>query len=86
MPQESNEDTIEARRDVRSATIVGSPVGHILEVHVGALPGRNPKQIARDVESMIVAKLGMPIDHRKISVAQVDEDAGVSRAGTASAR
>ncbi len=48
--------------------------GSILEAHIVAAPGRSPKQIARDVESMLVAKLGIPIDHRKISVAQVDEE------------
>lgn len=45
-----------------------------MEAHIVAAPGRSPKQIARDVESMLVAKLGIPIDHRKISVAQIEED------------
>lgn len=44
-------------------------------MHVVASTGRNAKQIARDVESMIVAKLGLPIDHRTISVAQTDAEA-----------
>jgi hypothetical protein len=61
---------------VRSARIVTDPEGGILEVHVIASTGRNPKQIARDVESMLVAKLGIRIDHRKISIAQVDEEEG----------
>ena len=39
-----------------------------------ASSGRGPKQIARDVESMLVAKLGIRIDHRKISIAQVDDE------------
>jgi len=57
---------------VRSARIVTDQEGGILEVHVVASSDRSPKQIARDVESMLVAKLGIQIDHRKISVAQVD--------------
>lgn len=48
-----------------------------MEAHIVAALGRSPKLIARDVESMLVAKLGIPIDHRKISVAQVEEDAEV---------
>jgi hypothetical protein len=43
-------------------------------VHAVASSGRSPKQIARDVESILVAKLGIPIDHRKISIALVGED------------
>jgi hypothetical protein len=30
--------------------------------------------VARDVESILVAKIGLSIDHRKISVAQVEEE------------
>ncbi|MBN1461248.1 MAG: hypothetical protein JXA57_17100 [Armatimonadetes bacterium] len=59
-------------RDVRGARIIADEDGRILEVHVVAAPGRQAKQIARDVESMIVARLGLPIDHRTISVAQTD--------------
>jgi hypothetical protein len=61
---------------VRSARIVADRDGVIGEVHVVAISGRSPKQIARDVESMLVAKLGITIDHRKISIAQVDEGVG----------
>lgn len=62
-------------RDIRGARIISDEDGKILEVHVVASTGRNAKQIARDVESMIVAKLGLPIDHRTISVAQTDAEA-----------
>ena len=50
--------------------------GGILEVHVVADTERPAKQVARDVESMLVARIGLPIDHRKISVAQIEGDAG----------
>ena len=37
--------------------------------------------VARDVESMLAARIGLPIDHRKISVAQVEGDPGPAEAG-----
>jgi hypothetical protein len=67
------EQTLVGLRDVHSASIVADPNGVILEVHVVATDGRSPKQIVRDVESMLVARLGIQIDHRKISVAQIGE-------------
>jgi hypothetical protein len=35
---------------------------------------RNPKFISRDVESALMSELGLRIDHRKISIAQVRDD------------
>jgi len=72
-PQEDVEKTLTGLKDVRSARIVTDPSGGILEVHAVACSGRSPKQIARDIESMLVAKLGIKIDHRKISIAQVED-------------
>lgn len=45
--------------------------GDIQEVHVLAGPGRAVKHIARDVESTIIAAFGVPLDRRKISIAQL---------------
>jgi hypothetical protein len=59
---------------VKSAKIVADGAGGILAVHVVSSSDRSAKQIARDVESVLVAKLGLAIDHRKISIAQVDEE------------
>jgi hypothetical protein len=59
---------------VKSAKIVADGAGGILAVHVVSSSDRVAKQIARDVESVLVAKLGLAIDHRKISIAQVDEE------------
>jgi hypothetical protein len=87
-PLEDVERTLTGLKDVRTARIVTDREGDILEVHAVASSDRSPKQIARDVESMLVAKLGIQIDHRKISIAQVDhaedvpeEQAGAPRAG-----
>ncbi len=46
-----------------------------LEVHVLAGSSRSPKQVVRDVESAVMARLGVAIDHKKISVAQVEDGA-----------
>ncbi len=44
---------------------------NIEEIHVLANFDRSPKQIVRDIESALVTRFGIRIDHKKISVAQV---------------
>lgn len=46
--------------------------GEITEIHVLADSTRNAKQIARDVQSVIMAQFGIDIDYKVISVAQID--------------
>ncbi|MBA4370656.1 MAG: hypothetical protein C0418_03640 [Coriobacteriaceae bacterium] len=60
---------------IKAARVVVSPEGTILEVHVLALPTKSPKQIVRDVESTVMAGFGIPVDHRKISIAQLGAEA-----------
>ena len=49
------------------------------EVHVLTAPGKPPKQVVRDVQSVAMASLGIPLDRRIVSVVQVDQnDIGVS--------
>ena len=43
-----------------------------VELHILADRSRNPKQIVRDVQSAMVARFGVEVDHRIISVAQAD--------------
>lgn len=59
---------------MRTAKVIPDDAGGILAVHVVSVSERSAKQIARDVESVLVAKLGVQIDHRKISIAQVDAE------------
>src|SRR5881296_2922362 len=47
-----------------------SPQGEISEIHVLAQTDIPPKQVVRNIESALMAQLGVRIDHRKISVAQ----------------
>ncbi len=58
---------------VRSARVVTDERGQIAEVHVVASDEHPAKQVARDVGTLLMAKLDIPLDHRKISVAQVAE-------------
>lgn len=74
VPIEHVEQALVSLQDVRSARIVADDRGEILEIHVVAGAARSAKQIARDVGSLMVAKLGISVDHRKISVALVDGD------------
>lgn len=68
------EEIIRQIRDVISARIVTDTSGEITEIHVLAGSGRSPKQVVRDIESAFVAQFGISIDHRKISVAQMQDD------------
>lgn len=64
------ENLITSLQGVLSARVVVSPVGEVIEVHVLTHAGTLPKQVVRNVESALLAQLGLKIDHRKISVAQ----------------
>ena len=46
----------------------------LVEIHILASTERNPKQIARDVQSALFAAYGVEVDHRIISIAQLPED------------
>ena len=64
------ENLIAGLTGVLSASIVVTPQGEVSEVHVLAQPDVPPKQVVRNIESALMAQLGMRVDHRKISVAQ----------------
>jgi len=61
--------------DVSIARLVAEPSGRVSEVHVVAHPGKHPKQIARDVQSIALASFGLELDRRIISVVQLGGDA-----------
>lgn len=58
---------------VSSLKIVPDGQGGIDEVHVVGTSDLSPKQTVRNIESALLAEFGLQIDHRKISVAQVQE-------------
>ena len=69
---------------VRSARVVGVDVPS--EIHIVTTAKRSPKQVVRDVQSLAAAGFGIPIDHRIVSVVQLDEPPGPPPPNDASAR
>jgi len=65
------EQLIKKIQDIVSAKIITTEDGKISEIHVISDSERDPKQIARDIESALITSLGSRIDHKKISVAQI---------------
>lgn len=57
--------------EVTGARIVAEG-GRPTEVHVLARPGKIPKQIVRDVQSVALAGFGLDLDRRIISIVQLD--------------
>jgi len=81
---EDIEEALAQVAEIKAARVVSSPDGVIQEVHVLALPTKAPKQIVRDIESTIMARFGIAIDHKKISIAQLGHEA-VSQNGSSPA-
>lgn len=44
------------------------------EVHILAIPGKTPKQLVRDVQSVAMAGFDFNLDRRVVSVVQIDSD------------
>ncbi|HEX4775677.1 MAG TPA: hypothetical protein VFW74_02790 [Acidimicrobiia bacterium] len=60
--------------DISAARIVADDSGMPAEVHVLALPGKHPKQVVRDIQSVALASFGIEIDRRVVSVVQFGAD------------
>ena len=48
--------------------------GQLVEIHILASNVRSPKQIARDIQSSVMAKWGIQIDYKIISIAQIEDE------------
>lgn len=57
---------------IRDARVVG--VDHPSEIHIVSNGVRSPKQLVRDAQSLASAGYGIAIDHRIVSVVQLEED------------
>src|ERR1700691_142939 len=57
--------------EIVACRIVADPLGRPLEVHVLAHPGKHPKQVVRDIQSVALASFGLEIDRRIVSVVQL---------------
>jgi hypothetical protein len=69
LPIKRAEDLLLTLPGVLSARIVAAEDGAVSEIHLLTSSEVNPKQTVRNVESALIAHLGMKVDHRKISVA-----------------
>ncbi len=67
------ENLLTSLEGILSARVVTTPLGEVSEVHILAQAGLAPKQLVRNIESALLAQLGLKIDHRKISIAQTAE-------------
>jgi len=54
-------------------------MGNLVEIHALADKSRNAKQIVRDIQSAVTAKFDLELDHRIISIAQLNCDSVVHR-------
>ena len=63
------ENLLTSLEGILSARVVTTPLGEVSEIHILAQGGQNAKQVVRNVESALLAHLGLKVDHRKISVA-----------------
>lgn len=67
------EETL-ARLPSVQAVRVAADRGEIREVHVLAAPDKAAKQVVRDVQTLVLARFGITIDRRAISVVQIGPD------------
>lgn len=67
---------------VLSSKIIVNDQGNIVELHILAGAGRNPKQISRDVQSALIARYGIPLDHKVISIAQIQDESSICRSNS----
>lgn len=64
------EELVNELQGVASARVVLDDKNNIVELHVLSDETRNPRQIVRDIETVLLVKMGLNIDHKKISVVQ----------------
>jgi hypothetical protein len=69
LPIKRAEELLLTLPGVLAVRIVASETGEVSEIHLLTTSEHTPKQTVRNVESALMAHLGMRVDHRKISVA-----------------
>ena len=59
--------------EIDAARVVYNRNDEIDELHILASNAKGPRQIVRDVESVLMARFGIAVDHKKISIAQIGD-------------
>ena len=85
LPIQRAEELLATLPGVISARIVASGTGAVDEIHILTTDGVTPKQTVRNVESALIAHLGMRVSHKKISVATSNDSRSASGSSTAPA-
>jgi len=67
------EDTLARLPSVHAVRIIGDR-DRVREVHVLAAPEKAAKQVVRDVQTLVLARFGIDLDRRLISVVQIGPD------------
>lgn len=80
LPLKRAEELLATLPGVVSARIVAGDSGAVEEIHLLTSDEINPKATVRNVESALLAHLGMRVSHKKISVATTNEP-GMRRSG-----
>lgn len=74
LPIQRAEELLATLPGVISARIVAGANGAVEEIHVLTTEEVAPKQTVRNIESALIAHLGMRVSHKKISVASSNEN------------
>lgn len=69
LPLQRAEELIATLKDVVSARITATENGSVDAIHVLVTGDTPAKAVVRNIESALMAQLGLKVDHRKISVA-----------------
>jgi hypothetical protein len=69
LPLQRAEELIASLQDVVSVRITATESGSVDAIHVLVTGETAPKQVVRNIESALMAQLGLRVDHRKISIA-----------------
>ena len=69
LPLQRAEELIASLQDVVSVRITATDSGSVDAIHVLVTGDTPPKNVVRNIESALMAQLGLRVDHRKISIA-----------------
>jgi len=76
------EESIRQIPGVRAVSVVTDAQAQPKEVHVLAAPGKPAKQIVRDVQSLAMAQFDIDLDHRIVSVVQIEDESALDPAAS----
>lgn len=71
MHTETIENYLLKVQSVIGSKVIAGDRDQINEIHIVSDLRRSPKQILRDIEAVMISEFDMPIDYKKVSIAQV---------------